>query len=503
MTGDLDPLAAFRRMLQADTTEMAGTDAGNVVDDLVDRESGRVLRQCAVPHEFESSLLQYLGGYSDEEARARYQQFAELSIMQIGVGGLSMHERWRKQLWRWWLSEERRSDFMALSGRLADWFKSVDERQYMFHLFGARPDEGLHCFEALFRRARRQFRPAECALLLQLAHEYDAILSKASLDRLAYQDAVLAADSGEWQRALDILQPLAEDEHCAPCLRVDAEIRLASVLQRLNQAPKAVRMLEGARVRLDREGWKMPGEGRLLHELADLYRDLGDLERADDLLQHAFSGVHDADSDIAGMWNSLGTVQHKLGELDSAITSFNNSLAEMLKQGDALRSGAVYNNLGLAQKDNFQWAAAEESLKVSLAANRAAGNKTGEATTLLNLSSVQSALERLDLALESARQAATLAETIPETRLRLKAQAAVGRLLRRAGKSDEALAVFQKVVAEAQHAGELRMAAEANIDLAHAKNDLIPRAPLKARIGLAVAILAILVAIASVLLSVG
>ena len=188
MSRNTASLAAFRQLLETTASQPDTGRAVLLTDSLVGQPAGALLRRCAIPHEFDRALLRRLGDLDEAEADERYAQFAELSLMQIAESSLSMHERWRQPLWRWWLDGARRSEFKALSEALVEWFAAPASptgedpaaRRRMFHLIGCRQDEGLQMFEAQFRAARWRRRFSECTLLLHLVHEYDPVLHPAN-----------------------------------------------------------------------------------------------------------------------------------------------------------------------------------------------------------------------------------------------------------------------------------------------------------------------------------
>ena len=477
MSDDSDSLATFRRLLES-TTAPSGADSPVLLtDSLVGPAAGAVLRRCAVPHEFDPALLQRLGTYGEAEAAERYAQFSELSVIQVNADALCVHERWRRPLWSWWLEDTQRAEFVALNEALVEWFAAMPERsgddtaarRRMFHLVGCRQDEGLQAFEALFRAARHRRRFSECSLLLRLIHEYDPLLRPRERALLTYHEGKLASDLRDWERSLTLLRTVADDEAVEVRLRVNAEVRVGHTLRQAGRPLEALTVLEKARDRVAaadptaaRSAW------RVLYELGEVYRDLGQADDASAMLTRALASANDdeEDADVAGMLNSLGTVQLKLREIDSAIESFRASLDYLKQRGDAVRSGGVLNNLGLAQLERCDWPAAEESLAASLEAKRAAGDLLGQATTQLNLSRVQASQEHLDGACHSAEQAATLYEAAGDVRGRVRARLATARLLRRSGRMVEWAALLQALASEAQAAGDEVTAATARAELA-------------------------------------
>lgn len=392
MTSDSDnaALAAFRSLLE-DVAQPGPESPVLMTDGLVGPAVGPLLRRCAIPHEFDRALLRLLGGLGEAEADERYAQFAELSLMQSMENALSMHERWREPLWRWWLDEARRTEFTAINEALVAWLAAPAvltgedpvARRRMFHLIGCRQDEGMKMFEELFRAARWRRRFSECTLLLRLAHEYDPVLHPRARAVLKYDEGKLASDLREWERSRSLLREVAEDADADAHLRFGAKVRIGHALRMTGRAREAMTLLEEMRDNAADEpgasfGW------RVLYELGEAYRDVGRVDDARETLIAALARAEDLEgADVAGVLNSLGTVELKLLDTDKAISSFRASLERLRRLGDAVRAGGVLNNLGLAELERCDWKAAEATLTESLESKRGAGDALGEATTLL------------------------------------------------------------------------------------------------------------------------
>jgi len=447
-----------------------------MTDGIVGPAAGALLRRCAIPHDFDRALLRHLGDLDEAQADVRYAQFAELSLMQISDSTLSVHERWRQPLWRWWLDAAQRSEFVALNEALVEWFaapatftgEDPAARRRMFHLIGCRQDEGMQVFEAQFRAARWRRRFSECTLLLRLAHEYDPVLHPRERALLKYEEGKLASDLREWERSLPLLRAVAEDADVDSQLRINAQVRVGHALRMTGRAPEALMLLKGARELVAAEPAAAPSGWRVLYELGEVYRDLGRVDDASETLTAALTGANDDEegSDVAGVLNSLGTVQLKLLETDKAISSFQSSLDHLKRFGDAVRAGGVLNNLGLAQLERCNWKAAEATLAESLQSKRAAGDVLGQATTLLNLSKAQAAQELLQDACLSAEEAAASYETVGDAPGRARARLALAKLLRRGKRRDELAALLKAVIADAEAAGDADTAAKASAELA-------------------------------------
>ncbi|WP_418317184.1 hypothetical protein [Piscinibacter sakaiensis] len=430
--GEAQSLAAFRRLLEAASDEKTAADRPvQMTDRLLGAEAGRLLRRCAVPHEFDPPLLAWLGELDADAAEERYVQFTELAIVQINDDSLSVHERWRKPLWRWWLADAQREQFSAVSERLVEWFtvpadpsgEDPAARRRMFHLIGCRRADGLAAFEQLFRTARHRRRLSECCLLLSLVHEYDPLLSAAELAMLRYHEGKLAGDQHNWEQALPLLQQVAADPAVEHVLQCKAEIRIAHVLRVLGRPDEAAKVLEATLRRAEQAPQAGSLRRRALRELGENQRDQGCAVESVATLTAALKDAElDDSADLAGLLDSLGTAQLKLGDVDHAIGSFEAALARLRRDGDALRAAIVLNNLGLARLEHLDFAAAEEAFVASLAAKREADDKRGQATALLNLVRVQSALKRDDDARRSAEQAAALFQALGDSAGEARAQ---------------------------------------------------------------------------------
>lgn len=477
MTGESDSaaLAAFRSLLE--DAEKAGPNSPVLMTDgLVGPSAGALLRRCAIPHEFDRALLRRLGDLDEAQADERYAQFAELSLMQIGDGTLSMHEQWRKPLWHWWLDVPRRGEFTAVNEALVEWFVAPASltgedpvaRRRMFHMIGSRQDEGLQMFKEQFRTARWRHRFTECTLLLRLAHEYDPVLDPCNRALLDYHEGKLASDLRDWDRALSLLRMVAADVDADSQLRINSQVRVGHTLRMMGRAPEALTLLEDVHGRLATEQSAIRSQWRVLYELGEVYRDLGRVDDARKTLTEALASInHDGENaDVAGVLNSLGTVQLKLHEVDLAIVSFQASLDHLKRSGDAVRIGGVLNNLGLAQLERCNWKAAEETLMESLQSKRAAGEVLGQATTLLNLTKAQAAQGLLEKACISAEKAAAFYETAGDAPGRARARLALAKLLSRGGRRVESVALLEAVIADAEAGRDTDTASKASSELA-------------------------------------
>src|SRR2546421_2062329 len=104
-------LKEFQQLLN----ESSAKGPGGAVDLLLrqmDTDQARCLRLCAIPHEFELSILRALApDLSEEQARKYYDAFSKLSLVAKRGESLATHEESRLYLFDQWLETERIAEF--------------------------------------------------------------------------------------------------------------------------------------------------------------------------------------------------------------------------------------------------------------------------------------------------------------------------------------------------------------------------------------------------------
>jgi tetratricopeptide (TPR) repeat protein len=480
VTDPAGSLAAFKQLLEQTRTTPEAEAPVAFTEALAGADRAPVLRACAIPHEFGRDLFRMLSGWrSADEANQCYDAFSELSIVHPSATGLSIHERWRKPLWAWWLREENRAEFERISRRLAEYFSGPADpaggaaaveallREHMYHLIGADRPAGLTLFESLCRRARHQWRFTECGVLIRLVHDYDHVLAPAERTMLAYHEGKLAADLRDWERAENTFRAIERNPSAPTPLRVNALTRLGHAQRELRRLPDAIATLNRAESIAqgapDAQGLRW----RILIELGEAYRDAGSVESAEETLTAALEAARVASepADLAGLFNSLGTVHLKQREPARAIEAFRRSLAELERAGDVFRPAQVQNNLALAHYEQRNWAAAEAAFAKSLELKRQAGDLPGQGLALQNLSRVQAAQERLAEAAESSAAAARLFVAQGDKRLAGVAKLALSKYARRRGDIEGARAHIEEAASLFGDAGDDAAAASAREEL--------------------------------------
>jgi tetratricopeptide (TPR) repeat protein len=383
-----------------------------------------------------------------------------------GADGFTLHETARRHLFRQWLRPERFGEFRAASERLVGYFEQVStgmgedareeiQRQSMFHRIGVDTEKGFAEFEALCRRARHQLRLAECASLIRLVHEYDAILAAHLLTRLAYHEGKLAADLRDWRRARELLDAVARTENTDTELRVKALKRLGFVCSEQRELTGAIGHYEEA-LRMTRANGVAGGQiAWIVMALGEAHRDRGDLSRAEELLTDALGRAKATTEPgtMASVYNSLGTLYLRQREMNRAIEAFGRGLEALDQSGDLFRGAQIYNNLGMAYVELRDWKRAEQFYEKSLAIKRQAGDTLGQAKTLNNLVPVYRNLMEESRAIEACTQAIRLFEEIHDLHNVAEAKRNLGRSYQTMNKVDFARAAFVEAMELFRHCG--------------------------------------------------
>lgn len=464
--------------LRRELERFSGGGDGDGVEFLLgqlDDDEARVVRLCAIPHQFAPELLAVLATDIDAERRAEiYEELADLSLVVKGDGGLALEEDAREYLFKQWL-ESGLEEFKAVSGRLAEYYGSgraelagagQAEVEHMFHLVGASQDAGMDEFERLFVRRLGEYRTGECDYLVASVHEYDPVLTGPNRARLAYHEGSLAVGRGEWEEATKSLSYVAEDWDGDAELRAAAWDKLGTVYAAQRRWGYAIISYQRALQSLELDGGAHP-DYRVKHNLAVAYRDSdgGDLERARDLLRESLR-ISFESNDLfwaAKCLNSLGTLYLRLNDNDLAVNSYERSLGLLTELRDHLGVAQVYNNLGLICLNREDWPDAVTHFTSSLREARRAGDTLTQAHALANLALADLNLGRLDSAEKSLRTAFVKYAEMRRPYLQAVAAWRLVATLVRAGRADAAAefyAAAKKLFAESNAEREMESLAE-------------------------------------------
>jgi tetratricopeptide (TPR) repeat protein len=422
--------------------------------------SAQLLRLCAIPHQFNTSIMQVLvPDLTTPKAEEHYAIFSKLSCVIPGPKHLALHDDARQYLFGQWLKTEVITEFASASLLLYRYFDKVAgqasgqaldtiKRRRMFHLLGAQQSKGFIEFELLFREARHQFRLNECENLLALCHEYDLVLAPELAVRLTYHEAKLAVDRLEWDRGKKLLDLVLKDQSATKEFRLKALHRLGFIYSELRDWDKSINQYNQA-LQLTQANEELADHIRSIYtSLGSAYRDSGKLKEAEDFFAASIQLSTKAEdlSAMASAWTSLGILHLIRRDNHQAVSAFQKSLDCLKRANDKFRRSRVYNNLGLAHGNLLEWENAKYFLESSLAISREAGDTLGQARTLNNLVRVFQNLKKFDEAIEHSQQAARLFTEVRDSYGIAQVKRNLGKLYRIMKQFDRASQAFTEAI---------------------------------------------------------
>ena len=222
---------------------------------LLEPDIAEAVRRSAIPHEITPSVLQVLlPSLAPERIRALCGRIATYSFaIPDGDGGFSFHDQTRQELFEWWLLHADPILFADLSNALVtEYSRALDNlaeaeselyemllRKRMYHLVGANQTKGFSEFERLLGRARYQRRFSECAALVKLMQDYNAVLNKTHLAWLTYHEGKLAADRNQVEIAEQLFHKLLNMAEAPPASKAAALMRVGNLKHRASQMDTA------------------------------------------------------------------------------------------------------------------------------------------------------------------------------------------------------------------------------------------------------------------------
>jgi tetratricopeptide (TPR) repeat protein len=415
-----DPLGEFRRRIG--TAAVAPGDSAELLLEVMDPRAAKLLRLCAIPHQFDVDVLASLApGFERSEIQNHCADFSRLSFVSADADGWALQDGVRRHFFSQWLKPRLAEEFAAASERLADFFETRIERsrgaaaetarwRRMFHLVGANKESGFREFELLLRRARHNRLYSEYSHLIRLVHEYDGFLGPRYRLWLTYHEAKLSADLRDFERAETGYQEVLNDPDSSPEQRSASYVRLGYVHNERRNWDEAIRCYERALALAENAESMRHTVPRILHDLGAAYRDKGDLERAEVLLKRSVGLAQQQHnlSSLALAYNSLGTLALKRRDVTAAVDAFEKSLEALVRNEDLFRTAQVYNNLGLAYADLPDWTRSGEYFRKSLEIKSKAGDTLGQASALSNMARVQASQGDLQAAIDSSTRAIDL-----------------------------------------------------------------------------------------------
>jgi tetratricopeptide (TPR) repeat protein len=336
------------------------------------------------------------------ECEKLYREFLELGVVSSGGQAARLHDTARGYLFRQWLAPSHRAEFSAASARLAEYFSrcqqassdvaEIEQFRYsvMFHRIGADEPMGMREFNTLFKERRRQFRIGDCDRLVKLVCEYETGLRPESLAVLSYRKGQNAADYRQWAKARLAFQAVLDNPASDADLRIRTHNRLGMLAVAERQYKTAIACFEQALQLAASSGRGSRYTHRILRDMGAAHRDLGDLDRALELLTESVERAKEANdlASVAACHNSLGMLHQKRHEVAEAAVAFRASAAALEQLALPVQQAKVYDNLGTLHTETGDWTASMEAYARSLDITRAAGDAFGQAITLNNMARV-------------------------------------------------------------------------------------------------------------------
>lgn len=393
---------------------------------LLDSDTADTVRRSAIPHEVTPRLLQALvPGLGSEKAKKLCEQIASYSfVIPDEDGGFSLHDQARQELFEWWLTKADAAQFAYLSMSLVTLFSetlaALSEsdgetyetllRKRMYHLIGAEQAQGFKEFERLLSRARYQRRFSECAALVNLVHDYDAVLNDEHKGWLTYHEGKLAADRNQCETAEQLFQDVLGMAGASSLTKAAALMRLGNLKYRASQMEEAKRLyLQSMELAESHESGRCI-LARIKHDLGVVHRDTQNCTCAQTLFEEGLD-LAKAECDVhiqATILNSLGRLYTDSRRFDEGIMAFTEGLAILESIGDRFEIATLCSNLANAHMERGNYEKSYDLYERSLKLSVESGNSLGQAEALNNLARVLRAQQKLGEAVGMLSDAATL-----------------------------------------------------------------------------------------------
>ena len=425
-------------------------------------EKANQFKLCAIPHQFDASILMALVPDLDHQtATSRCQEFAANASVRSYGASFVISEEIRNPLFKEWLEPDRRAEFVEANKRLVDYFSrqagqtegidaDTNRLNRVFHQIGADSEKGFAEFEDLFRERRQRSSPGECEILLRLVHEYDPILTSSQRASLNYQEGKIAADLLRSDEARKLFESVLVVADSSPKLRIKAIIRLGLLEHELRNWSAAITRFQEALALLETSEATIRDEFnyQIKINMGVTYREMGELQQAKQLLLESVREAHRVNT-VNGMavaYNSLGTLFRKFGEGKSAVKAYRKSLKLVEGEKQYYRIAQVNNNLGLAYLDERKLEEGERALQESLKFKAKAGDTIGLGRTYNNLMQAYRIQGKEREAVEAGGVAIKCFEEVGDYYAMALATRNLGRLYRSLGQKEEAQKSLQKAL---------------------------------------------------------
>ncbi len=203
-----------------------------------------------------------------------------------------------------------------------------------------------------------------------------------------------------------------------------------------------------------------------LNGLALIEIEQGRFDPARTLLARAVALGAEAPALVGRLEQNFGVIDNITGDLASALSHYERSLAAFTAAGDDRGQAIAFHNLGMIHADRGHWEQAERSYSRSLELAEQVGDVHLRGLALLNRTEVLLALQRLDAARAGADAALGIFTALGAASGQSAAHKFLGVLLRETGHPAAAEEQFQMALAIAVDAADALCEAEAARELA-------------------------------------
>jgi tetratricopeptide (TPR) repeat protein len=207
------------------------------------------------------------------------------------------------------------------------------------------------------------------------------------------------------------------------------------------------------------------GAAEALNAMGGLHIELGQLERAESILQEAATLADNEAALLARVAQNLGVIATIRGDRPSAALYYRRALVAYEELDDAHGKALAHHNLGMLAADVERWAEADSHFGACLAVARASGDAHLESLCRINRAEVQLAQGDISGARAGVETARWIVDMTGKKSDLPEIERVLGLCDRAEGKLEQAATRLQQARALATQLGALLTAAEAALEL--------------------------------------
>jgi serine/threonine protein kinase/tetratricopeptide (TPR) repeat protein/TolB-like protein len=331
-----------------------------------------------------------------------------------------------------------------------DWEKSLDAYGTLFNFFPDNPDYGLALANAETAAGRGKEALATLQKLRRLPREAEidprVDLAEANAASVL-SDNALQVKAGDTAARKGILTG-------ARLLVAAARVMQCRALANMGDAAGSNRACEEARSIYAATG-DGAGTARMLHAMAELPLDQGDLDRAQSLFEEALA-ITRRIGDRRGMareLGNLGNVFEERGQFDQAGQFYRDSLIAFREIGNRNGTGSEEGSLGEVFRAQGRLPEALAQYQKSIAIAREIGNTELEGNDLQDMGDLSFDLGDLGAAAHQYDQALNIYRRLGEKNYEAEVLVALGRIRAERGDAHATLALYQQALASQTQLG--------------------------------------------------